>query len=277
MHPNAFLQTYWRMDLRPQVFVAMSFADEYKARFDKVIAPAVKSIQVNGVSLTPYRVDLSKTGDSILTDIMDGIAHSQLVLADVSTMGKDSKTGYEYRNGNVMYELGLALACRHPSEVLLVRDDHDRFLFDVSTIPHRTIDFTDEGSARQIVLEELLARLREGKHVHDARVRLAIAGLTGQEIALLKDWADLPPDRVRGWSAILSVNDALRAWPLTRLLEKQVICLVGEFEEQGYPGYVLTPLGKIVAKVVKTGLRRFPGELPSKPEQEEEREEEPSE
>ena len=51
MHPNAFLQTYWRMDLRPQVFVAMSFADEYKARFDNVIAPAVRSIQVNGVSL----------------------------------------------------------------------------------------------------------------------------------------------------------------------------------------------------------------------------------
>ena len=76
-------------------------------------------------------MDLSKTGDSILTDIVDGIAHSQLVPADVSTIGKDSVTGTPYRNGNVMYEVGIALACRHPSEVLLVRDDEDTFPFTV--------------------------------------------------------------------------------------------------------------------------------------------------
>lgn len=70
----------------------------------------------------------------MLTDIMDGIAHSLMVLADVSTAGKDQNTGEPYRNGNVMYEVGLALACRQPAEVLLIRDDRDRFLFDVSTI-----------------------------------------------------------------------------------------------------------------------------------------------
>jgi len=51
-----------------------------------VIAPAIRGVLLDGVPLEPYRVDTSKTGDSILTDIVDGIAHSQLVLADVSVV-----------------------------------------------------------------------------------------------------------------------------------------------------------------------------------------------
>ena len=63
-------------------------------------------------TVKPLRVDLSKTGDiSILTDIMDGIAHSEMFLADISSTGYDSKTAEPYRNGNVMYEVGLAVAC----------------------------------------------------------------------------------------------------------------------------------------------------------------------
>ena len=71
MHPRVFLETFWRLELRPQVFVAMSFASEYNKRFEEVIAPAIRSIQVGGVTLQPYRVDISKSGDSILTDIME--------------------------------------------------------------------------------------------------------------------------------------------------------------------------------------------------------------
>jgi len=75
------------------------------------------------VNLEPLRVDVSKTGDSVLTDIIDGIAHCEMILADVSAIGYDSKTGDPYRNGNVMYEVGLAVAARQPSEVLLIQDD----------------------------------------------------------------------------------------------------------------------------------------------------------
>ena len=38
MHPQAFLKTFWRMELRPQVFVAMSFTPQYQSRYDSVIA-----------------------------------------------------------------------------------------------------------------------------------------------------------------------------------------------------------------------------------------------
>lgn len=154
MHPNTFLRSFWRLEIRPEVFVAMSFEDVYRSRFDSAIKPAIEAVDYGGQRLRAKRVDLSKTGDSILTDINDGIAHSVLVLADVSTVGHDSKTGVVYRNGNVMYEAGLALASRHSSEVLLIRDDKERFLFDVSTVPHMHLDFADSGAAAKALAQE---------------------------------------------------------------------------------------------------------------------------
>jgi hypothetical protein len=186
MHPNVYLKTFWRTDIRPQVFVAMSFAPTYNRRYAEVFTPAIESLSANGDALRPFRVDISKSGDSILTDIMDGIAHSRLILADLSTIGRDSLSGQSFRNGNVMYEVGIALACRQPHEVLLVRDDSDRFLFDVSTIPHMTIDFDDVRSAREAIGDELQARLRESNYLNDARVQIAIATLTNDEIETLK-------------------------------------------------------------------------------------------
>lgn len=255
MHPNVFLKTFWRMDLRPQIFVAMSFAEEYRARYEKVIAPAISALSVNSIPLVPYRVDSSKSGDSILTDIMDGVAHSQIVLADVSSAGRDSKTGEPHRNGNVMYEVGLALACRQPAEVLLVRDDRDKFLFDVSTVPHMHIDFTDPGRARELLQTELLARLREQSYLNDTRVQLAVASLSNQEIQLLSELADLGPGQVRGWEVggtVLSVYEAA----IMRLLDKRLIALTGKFE-RGFPAYQPTPLGRIVAAIAKSGLPTF--------------------
>lgn len=261
MHPNVFLKTFWRLQLKPQIFVAMSFAPKYKSRYDTIIAPAIESISINNVPLKAYRVDTSKSGDSILTDIMDGIAHSQMVLADVSTFGKDSVTQHPYRNGNVMYEVGIALACRLPQEVLLVRDDNDSFLFDVSTIPHMTIDFNRPQEARQRLQEELMARLRERTYVNDARVQLAIAGLSAEELTALKQVADYAPGTVWGRKDTGSV-DFFGMASTPRLLDKGLIKLEGRFVE-GHPAYHLTPLGMVVAKLVQSGLREFKADIPT--------------
>lgn len=255
MHPQAFLKTFWRLDLRPQIFVAMSFAPQYQSRFDTVIAPAINAIKLGSEQLKPYRVDLSKTGDSILTDIVDGIAHSQLVLADVSVIGKDSVSGVPYRNGNVFYEVGIALACRNPSEVLLVRDDEDKFLFDVSSIPHIKINFTNTAAAVNSLKEALLARFRERQLVQDARVELAVAGLSNDEATMLKSIAEQPPNSVWGRPNTGTV-DFFGMAAIPRLLDKQLIRVVGQFEE-GHPAYATTPLGRVVAEIIKAGLRRF--------------------
>lgn len=251
MHPNTYLRNFWQLELRPQIFVAMSFAPQYQQRFADVIAPAIREISVDGVALQPLRVDLSKSGDSILTEINDGIAHSRMVLADVSSVGRDAVTGHPFRNGNVMYEVGIALASRLPHEVLLIRDDDDRFLFDVSTIPHKRIDFTNTAKAKGELHEELLGRLREANHVNDARVQMAIAGLSGGEIQVLKVFAEVGPTGAKGWKEEGNVTGMVT---LPRLLDKNLIRVVGEFEI-GCPAYQLTPLGRVVAQLVKGGLR----------------------
>lgn len=250
MHPNTYLKNFWQLDVRPQIFVAMSFAPQYQRRFEDVIAPAIREIKINGMPLQPIRVDLSKSGDSILTEINDGIAHSRLVLADVSSVGRDAVTGHPFRNGNVMYEVGIALASRLPHEVLLVRDDDDRFLFDVSTIPHKRLDFTNIAKAKAELHEELLGRLREANHVNDARVQIAIAGMSGGEIQVLKAFAEVGPAGAKGWKEEGNVTGMVT---LPRLLDKNLLRVVGMFDV-GCPAYQLTPLGYIVAQLVKGGL-----------------------
>lgn len=187
--------------------------------------------------------------------IVDGIAHSQMVLADVSTIGHDSKTGIPYRNANVMYEVGIALACRQSSEVLLIRDDHDKFLFDVSTVPHMTLNFVDVAAARQKLHEELLSRLKERALVNDARITIAIDSLSGDEIELIKAWAGYAPGTVWGKKNDGTVNFT---WMIAvpRLLEKKLIRVVGEFDE-GYPGFTWTQIGQEVAARIKLGLRKL--------------------
>ena len=223
MHPNLYLRTFWRATLRPEIFVAMSFAGAYQDRFERVIRPAIEAVQHHGKQLKANRVDLSRTGDSILSDISDGIAHSQLVLADVSPLGYDSKTGHPYRNGNVLYEVGLALACRHPSEVLLLRDDHDRFLFDVSTIPHKQINFADIDGAKTELAEALLARLGEVSHLNDARLLVAASTLTSLERRILDVFKDYTPDKTF-W---LTKRSLATIAAIPRLLDKQLLITTG--------------------------------------------------
>lgn len=252
MHPNAFLRTHWRLALRPQVFVAMSFDEPYKRRFSEIIEPAVRSLAPDGQILEAYRVDNSKTGDSILTEIVDGIAHSRLFLADVSAVGRDAVTGLTYRNANVLYEVGLALACRLPEEVLLVRDDREKFLFDVSTVPHLNVNFADVPHARAAIAEALADRLRAQRFSEDARVALAAESITNSEFQTLLQMVDDPPGVARGWpttGSVLSVYEHA----LSRLLDKGVIVVAGHFPE-GYPGYRLTPLGRQVAARARSGF-----------------------
>jgi hypothetical protein len=259
MHPQTFLKTFWRLEMRPTVFVAMSFAPQYQTRFDDVLAPAIRAIDIGDVPLKPHRVDISKNGDSILTEISDGIAHSRLVLADVSSIGKDSISGRPYRNANVLYEVGLALACRHSSEVLLIRDDHDDFLFDVSTIPHKTIDFTNVASAKTILVQELLDRLKEQKYHLDARVEKAFHSLSAEEVMLLKQTKNYTETMV--WGS--EVKGIANWWgdAVQRLLDKGIIKLMGEFEENK-PAFAFTPLGEVIHQMINKKLPQFKADLP---------------
>jgi len=235
MNPNLYLKTFWISDMRPEIFVAMQFSKKFKRRYKNVIAPAIKRVKYDGTKLKPRRIDLSKTGDCIHTEIIDGIAHSALIIADISICGYDKDTKDPYRNGNVMYELGLALACRQPTEVLIIKDDKYRTLFDINTVPYTEIDFSKKKKARKAVSSEIDARIKELKYLKDARVQIGLATLSAEEASLLCEAATrdnfspdakLTIDDTASRGARFSLPNPQLMVAIPRLIDKQLIRVV---------------------------------------------------
>lgn len=103
MYPRQFIDSFWSPELRDTAFIAMSFADAFTPVYEQVIAPACEADN----SLTLLRLDLERGGDAIVTQMLDGIAHSRLVIAEITTLRPGDHTS---RNGNVMWEVGVAHA-----------------------------------------------------------------------------------------------------------------------------------------------------------------------
>ncbi|EMI24855.1 hypothetical protein RESH_04566 [Rhodopirellula europaea SH398] len=137
MHPNTFRANLLRHDLRDEVFVIMSFAPDFHARWEDVIQPSIRD-----AGLEPVRVDYNDSGESIVHDIIDGIAHARLVVADITStrMVDESGAWWPQRNGNVMWEVGIAHTLRLPDEVVMVRSDSDRSIFDLTQFRAFTYD-----------------------------------------------------------------------------------------------------------------------------------------
>lgn len=257
MHPNLFLRNLWRLERVNQVFVAMSFEDRYQSRYEEVIRPAIEDEPFGDLSLEAYRVDNSKSGDSILTDIANGIAHSYLILADVSIIDTGMNTRRHFRNANVMYEVGLALACRHSSDVLLIRDDDGPFLFDVSTIPHITLNFEDRQGSKTEIRSALFDRIRENDLIRDARVELSVSQLTNDEFRLLCFFGGLQPNQ--GYDPRLTIeNIKLLSQPDARgvdgLLRKRLIEVLGKTTDGGL-FYRTTEFGYAVARLAQKKIK----------------------
>jgi len=119
LYPKIYFELFRQSDLTNEVFVAMSFDPSQVRVWSEIFCPAIRHLD-----LEPYRVDQMRISDSILTDILAAIRRARLILCDISKIGG-------VRNGNVMYELGLAHAVRLPQEVIIVKSDHDIPLFDI--------------------------------------------------------------------------------------------------------------------------------------------------
>jgi hypothetical protein len=256
MHPRVFLDSFWRNDIWNEVFVAMDFESRFDRRWEAIFKPAIESIAVGNIPLKPVRVDIRKSGDSILSEINDGIAHSQLVLADISvvqTIAESDGTRKSFRNGNVMYELGLAMACRQPVEIVLVRDDSEKLLFDISHIPVITFVPSSEAAATNLIQNTLMDRLRERDMVKDMRLQRTMESLSQFEVNLIASNAHLTS---LGWETGGSLPAAV-AMALPELLKKQILRL-GQLRTATTPDiYVWTTFGKVIAD-------RLQAEIPPK-------------
>jgi hypothetical protein len=182
-----------------------------------------KPNRFGGLELKADRVDIRQSGDSILTLIADGIAHSQLILADISVTDRWRMWwwwGQEHyaRNGNVMYEVGLAMACRQPVEVVLVRDDNESLLFDVSPIPVLRYDPQDAVKSIGLIRKVLADRLQERGLIKDMRVTATRDALSQFELNIIRAHRHL---QFFCWEGV--GLPAVVAIALPQLLEKRVL------------------------------------------------------
>jgi len=132
MYPASLFDLFPPFPREEKVFIAMSFDPRFDHRWRDVIAPAIRNVLVHGTPLEPVRVDMRRVSDSILTEILTGITNSRLIFADVTTIG--AVDGRPVRNGNVLYEVGIAHAVRLAEEVILFRSDNDPLLFDMANV-----------------------------------------------------------------------------------------------------------------------------------------------
>lgn len=152
------------------MFVAMSFDEKFRMRWERVICPAVSRIECNGQRMATLRVDTRTISDSILTEILSGISNARLILADISTI--ETLGDRPIRNGNVMYEVGIAHATRLPEEVLLFRSDDDPLLFDVANVRvNKYVPDSNPTAAVEAVANSIINALRE----IDLRKALAVS------------------------------------------------------------------------------------------------------
>jgi hypothetical protein len=195
MFPRDFFIDYWNPGLRDELFVAMPFESKFDQVWENAIMLAAKAC-----GLKPFRVDLNKTSDSILVDILDGVAHARLVFVDVSPVScppagriralvRGVSCDPVYPNGNVMYELGLAHSTRQAEEVIVVRNHAGaRLLFDVSGVRVHTYspnDLTATSGLFEALIREALTIIDRTKALQVAK---AIQAITIDDIKLIRKW-----------------------------------------------------------------------------------------
>jgi len=137
MYPAELLNLFPSYPKTNMVFVAMSFDKIFNSRWEKILLPAASKVLVNNEPLFSHRVDLGNKNDSLITEIVKNISEARLFVGDVSSIGYlpvSDNANKPIRNANVLYEVGIAHACRLPEEVILIRSDNDQLDFDISGV-----------------------------------------------------------------------------------------------------------------------------------------------
>ena len=89
------------------------------------------------------------------------------------------------RNGNVMYELGLAHALRPASEMILIRSDDQEINFDIAGIRIQHYDPTNLGIARERIACLVRDALRQVDQIKQLKVIEASQTLDADSLALM--------------------------------------------------------------------------------------------
>lgn len=177
MYPGELLNLFPPFPKTNMVFVAMSFDSKYKSRWTEVLKPSAAKVLISEQKLFAHRVDLANKNDSLITEIVKNISECRLFIGDISTIGYlpiDGKTNKPVRNSNVLYEVGLAHACRLPEEVILLRSDDDQLDFDISGVRVHNYNPDNIEEATEKVVDLIIDALKS----IDDRKRLLVENAT---------------------------------------------------------------------------------------------------
>jgi len=242
MYPRDFLDSYWRPAIRNSVFVAMPFHGEFDSPWSSAIRPAIEEDLIP--NYVAERVDATVLSGSIITRILDGIAHARLVFADISVAREGRWQGQ--RNANVMYEVGLAHACRHSTEVLLVRADAEEVNFDVAGIRIHAYDRTNLPGARALFARLISDALLQIDQSMNIQVQRAVDSLDEHALAYMRS-----NGAGRGFhvAEVTNMADALfmvnKAAALARLQSLGIV-RCEPLHPAGKPAYYWTEFGRAV-------------------------------
>jgi hypothetical protein len=236
MYPRRFFDTFWRGDIRKEVFVAMPINNEFNIIYEQAIDPAIRD---PSVGMQPKRVDASILSGAIVTDILDGIAHATLVFADISIVKTGRWKGQ--RNGNVMYELGLSHAVRPETDVVVVRSDHEEINFDVAGINIRSYPDSNLPHAKDLFAKYLTDALKEREKLMSLIMRKARERLDRDSLSLMWEHGEKAGFRPFGMDKQVSVEQRLA---IQRLLDLDILRC--EIPQHLHFHYAWTDFGKAV-------------------------------
>lgn len=108
----------------------MPFHNELDNKF-RVIDEVAREVGFNQAT----RVKENQVADDITAKILNGIANSKTLLFDLSDDPKSPCKYSRQPNGNVLYELGIAVAMREPEDILLIKEKSSSVIpFDISSL-----------------------------------------------------------------------------------------------------------------------------------------------
>jgi hypothetical protein len=219
LYPQSYFSLIPPFPRRSRVFVAMSFEPRFGDRWQAVLAPAIRGVSHGGAPLEPFRVDLSRASDAILTEILEAIADSYAIVADLTAIGEID--GRPVRNANVLYEVGLAHAVRLPEEVVLFRSDKGALDFDVAGVRVHSYDPDhDPSAARALVADTVTASLAALESRRRASLRAAAERLTLPAVLVLLEAGQGHPVRHPEHKTVFQAIEGIqRSAAITLLLE----------------------------------------------------------
>jgi len=180
MYRKLFFENFWSGEQKNELFVSMSF--DFDEKFKK-IEECGKNVGFQNVTWTKGTLGAKE----ISTKILDNVAHSKVLLFDLSDdPKKHGQSCLEKINENVIYELGIATSIRAEEDILLIREGDaikpEELPFDI-----RDLSINPYGEKLENYwLEPILKKfLDEQDWYRGKRIEIASKSIDGEGIELM--------------------------------------------------------------------------------------------